>query len=109
MRQSWGTAVLGASLGIGLIMIVLPTVAQACAVCLGSEDPGYFWGMLFLMSMPFIVGSSIGGWLLYSYRRGQAGLALSAPNLIVERRMPHPASTSAVSGRHDDEAQAHCM
>jgi hypothetical protein len=109
MRQPWGTAVLGASLGIGLIMIVLPTVAQACAVCVGSPDPGYFWGVLFLMSMPFIVGSSIGGWLLYSYRRGQPGLALSAPNPRGERRISRPASTSAASDGHDDEAQAHCL
>ena len=107
MRQPWGTAVLGASLGIGLIMSVLPTVAQACAVCVGSEDPGYFWGVLFLMSMPFIVGSSIGGWLLYSYRGAQPDQARSASNASVERLNSRPTSTPGALDGPRDAAQAH--
>ena len=57
--------------GVGVLMLALPTVAQACAVCIGSsaEDQGYFWGVLFLMAMPFLVTGSIGGWLLYHHRR----------------------------------------
>ena len=55
--------------GLGLISTILPTAAYACAVCGGAEDNGYFWGVLFLMSMPFAIGSFVGGWLLYSYRR----------------------------------------
>ena len=90
-RQPWGIVLLGAILGIGCITIVFPTVAQACAVCVGSEDDGYFWGVLLLMAMPFIIGSSIGGWLLYSYRRAQPGLALSASNPRNARRMSPPA------------------
>jgi hypothetical protein len=60
-------------LGIGLIIIAIPTLAMACAVCVGSSpaDRGYFWGILFLMSMPFTVGGLIGGWLVYAYWRGQ--------------------------------------
>jgi hypothetical protein len=109
MRQLWCMAVLGALLGMGLIITILPTPAHACAVCAGSEDNGYFWGVLFLMSMPFVVGSSIGGWLLFSYRRAQPGLAPSAPSPAVERRMPHPGSTSSVSDRHNDGPQVHHM
>jgi hypothetical protein len=43
----------------------LPGLAHACAVCVGAspEDAGYFWGVLFLMAMPFTVGGLIGGWL----------------------------------------------
>jgi hypothetical protein len=37
------------------------------------EDVGYFWGVLFLMLMPFVVGGLLGGWLLYHYRRHPLG------------------------------------
>jgi hypothetical protein len=107
MRQPWGTIVCGAIVGIGFIMIALTTVAHACAVCVGSEDSGYFWGVLFLMSMPFIVGSSIGGWLLYSYRRAQPGPARSSSHPSIERCMPHPASTQATSDGCNDLVHAH--
>ena len=107
MRQPWCTTVFGAAVAIGLIMTLLPMAVHACPVCVGSEDHGYFWGVLFLMAMPFIVGGSIGGWLLYSYRRAQPGLAPSAPNPIVERHMLRPASTSAAADGRNEEAQAH--
>jgi hypothetical protein len=56
-----------------LSALALPTLALACPVCVGSspEDYGYFWGVLFLMSMPFTVGGLIGGWLIYAYRRAR--------------------------------------
>ena len=107
MRQIWSTSKLSALLMTGLIIAIFPTPAQACAVCGGYEDNGYFWGVLFLMSMPFAVGSFIGGWLVYSYRRGQAGFASSASTTTVERRMPQPASTSSASDRPNDGPQAH--
>jgi hypothetical protein len=74
---------------------------------MGGEDHGYFWGVLFLMSMPFIVGSSIGGWLLYSYGRAQPGLAPSASNPSIERHRPRPASTAAAVAGPNEEAQVH--
>ena len=102
MRRLWCTAMHGVILGVGLISTVLPTAAYACAVCGGAEDNGYFWGMLFLMSMPFTVVSLVGGWLLYSYRRAQAGPATSTPILTAEQRTPRPISASSASERHDD-------
>jgi hypothetical protein len=101
----WCTAVLGALLGMGLISTVLLTPAHACAVCAGSEDNGYFWGVLFLMAMPFAIGSFVGGWLLYSYRRAQAGLTTSAPTLTVERRMPRSAVTAFAPDWQRDDSQ----
>ena len=95
MRQLWRTAIRGALLGMGLIGTVLPMPAHACAVCGGSEENGYFWGVLFLMSMPFAIGSFVGGWLLYNYRRAKAGLTTSAPTPPVEGRTPRPASASS--------------
>jgi hypothetical protein len=102
MRQWWCTAVHSVLLGVGLISTVLPTAAYACAVCGGAEDNGYFWGVLFLMSMPFAIGSFVGGWLLYNYRRAQAGPASSTLPLTAERRTPRPSSASLASERHDD-------
>lgn len=107
MRQIWSTPKISTLPVTGLIIAICPTLAQACAVCGGSEDNGYFWGVLFLMSMPFAVGSFVGGWLVYSYRRGQAGFAASASTTTVERRMPQLASTSSASDRPNDGPQVH--
>jgi len=30
---------------------------------------GFYWGVLFLMALPFAVAGSIGGWLVYRYWR----------------------------------------
>jgi hypothetical protein len=56
--------------------LLLPVAAQACAVCGDGPgiagDPtarGFYWGILFLMVMPFAVAGSVGGWLLYRYWR----------------------------------------
>jgi hypothetical protein len=71
-------------LGSSLSVLALPTTGLACAVCVGSapEDYGYFWGVLFLMSMPFTVGGLIGGWLVYAHRRSRSRVAnSSAQNL----------------------------
>ena len=102
MRQMWCTAILGALRGTALIGTVLPTLAHACAVCAGSEENGYFWGVLFLMSMPFAVGSFVGGWLLYNFHRAKAGLSSSVPPLTVERPTPRTASTSSAAEEHHD-------
>jgi hypothetical protein len=67
---------------VGLIGVALlvPAVARACAVCgMGpgvAGDPtarGFYWGILFLMAMPFAVAGSIGAWLVYRYWRVRAG------------------------------------
>lgn len=88
-------------LGMGLILSALPMLAHACAVCGGAEDSGYFWGVLFLMSMPFTVGGVIGGWLLYSYRRTQPIPLTSALTPTVAQQMPRRPSTAVVSRGRD--------
>jgi hypothetical protein len=59
----------------GLTWLV-PAVARACAVCGAGPDVagdptarGFYWGVLFLMAMPFAVFGSIAGWLVYRYWR----------------------------------------
>jgi hypothetical protein len=97
MRHLEGTAARGAWLGAGLLGSILPTAGYACAVCGGAEDNGYFWGVLFLMSMPFAVGSFVGGWLLYSYRRASADPGPPAPAPTIEGNTPPPAELPSAS------------
>jgi hypothetical protein len=46
-------------------------VAQGCAMCATAVAPNEARGMnisiLFLMSMPFLLTASVGGWLWYSF------------------------------------------
>ncbi len=52
------------------------SLAGACAVCLtGASDAttdAFNWSVLFLMATPYLVGASIAGWLVYTYRRSVA-------------------------------------
>jgi hypothetical protein len=95
MRQIWCTAIRGVILGVSLIGTMLPRAASACAVCGGAEDNGYFWGMLFLLSMPFTVVSLVGGCLLYSYHRAQAGPATAMTAPTAGQRPSRPDSVSS--------------
>ena len=69
----------GLLVGAATILPLLMTtdvLAQGCAMCRtalgGSEDPvarGFFWSILFLMSAPYTILGSVGGWFLYRYLR----------------------------------------
>jgi hypothetical protein len=53
---------------------VLPVVSWACAICWGGDDAlarGMNVSILFLVSMPFLIGGSIAGVLFVAYRRAQ--------------------------------------
>jgi len=57
---------------VAAMMLVIPTVVQACSVCMGSSDElshGINSSIIFLMAMPFSVAGSIAGVLIYSARR----------------------------------------
>ena len=53
-----------------------PSLASACAVCLGgagdATTDAFKWSMVFLMAMPYMVAASIAGCLVYTYRRSAA-------------------------------------
>ncbi|HEV8714182.1 MAG TPA: hypothetical protein VGX03_15310 [Candidatus Binatia bacterium] len=56
------------------LMFPADILAQGCAMCQTVmphvNDPmarGMFWSVLFLMTAPFTVGVSIGGWLFYQH------------------------------------------
>jgi hypothetical protein len=62
------------------VALLVPAAVEACAVCGTGPgvagDPtarGFYWGILFLMAMPFAVAGSIGAWLVYRYWRASAG------------------------------------
>jgi len=80
-----------ALLAVGALAMLLPaeTLAQGCAMCQTvmprGDDPlarGMFWSVLLLMTAPFVIGASIGGWLFYQYynaRRAQRTPATVLP------------------------------
>ncbi|MBI4537372.1 MAG: hypothetical protein HY712_05390 [candidate division NC10 bacterium] len=66
--------------GLSGVAFLVPVAAEACAVCGTGPgvtgDPtarGFYWGILFLMAMPFAVAGSIGAWLVYRYWRASVG------------------------------------
>ena len=93
------------TLGIGFITIAIPALAMACAVCVGSSpaDQGYFWGVLFLMSMPFTVGGLIGGWLVYAYWRGQRDSLTTAAAKMPTRNFIRQLSARRRAAGRDDK------
>ena len=63
-------------------------LAQGCAMCQTlmphANEPmarGMFWSVLFLMSAPFTVAASIGGWLFYQYWSARRAQRTAAPVL----------------------------
>ncbi|MGQ4809308.1 hypothetical protein NKDENANG_02724 [Candidatus Entotheonellaceae bacterium PAL068K] len=62
------------SLGAVAAIVLLPMAAWACAVCWGGDDAlahGLNVSIMFLMSMPFLIGGSIIGTLYVAYKRAQ--------------------------------------
>jgi hypothetical protein len=58
-------------------VLLAPTLAHACAVCLtgAGDDPvtdAFNWSVLFLMAAPYTVVGVIAGWLVYAKRRSTA-------------------------------------
>jgi len=64
-----------------LATLLLPQLAAACPSCkaaLASQDPsqgdivsGYFWSILFMMSMPFTILGSFSGYMYLAVRRAR--------------------------------------
>lgn len=60
-------------------------LAQGCAMCRtaveGIDDPlsrAFSYTTLFMLSMPFAVAATVGGWLVFTIRRGGAAVAAAA-------------------------------
>jgi hypothetical protein len=68
---NWLSRLLVGLLGMA---VLLPSVVWACAVCWGGDDPlgrGLNVSILFLMSMPFLIGGSIMGIVFVAQKRAQ--------------------------------------
>lgn len=66
----WGY---GVASGVALVAW-LPAVSWGCAVCWGGDDAlahGISVSILFLMSMPFLIGGSIFGIIFVAHKRAQ--------------------------------------
>lgn len=77
-------------------VLALSSVAQACPTCGagmadGSEAGqkmlnGWFWSIVFMMSMPFAIVTSLGGymyWIVRRARRAASESAAASPNATV--------------------------
>jgi len=65
-------------LSIVALQCPLEALAQGCAMCQTvmprGDEPmarGMFWSVSLLMTAPFVVGASIGGWVFYQYRNAR--------------------------------------
>src|SRR5437867_4396492 len=77
-----------ALVALGALAMLLPThvLAQGCAMCQTlmphANEPmarGMFWSVLFLVTAPFAVGISIGGWLFYQHWSARQAQRATAP------------------------------
>jgi hypothetical protein len=83
-RRSQWVLVLGS---LVVLLGLFPTASWACAVCWGGDDAlahGMNVSIVFLMSMPFLIGGSIIGILCIAYKRarGERLSSLSLKNLV---------------------------
>ena len=74
-----------ASVAVALVLVILlESAAQACPGCknaIGNQDPGhgdivsgYFWSILFMMSMPFTLLGTFSGYLYLQVRKARQQL-----------------------------------
>lgn len=70
------------------VMLSTQVLAQGCAMCQTvmphANEPmarGMYWSVLFLMTAPFAVAASIGGWLFYQYWSARRAQRPAAPVL----------------------------
>ncbi|MGH8056039.1 MAG: SCO family protein [Candidatus Entotheonellia bacterium] len=87
---------------LGIFMILIPTMALACAVCFvgpnDNQDYGYYVSTLLLMAMPYTVVGTIGGWLFLRYRVAQ-GRPVGAAIRGQLRRLWNHLGISALAGQ----------
>jgi hypothetical protein len=86
------------------VLLIAAGTASACPGCkdaLAANDnqggnlvAGYFWSILFMMSMPFILVASFGGSMYLSVRRARAQQAAQAQQLATDQQSA-PGATPA--------------
>ena len=86
------------TLPIALVaMLLLAGMAEACPTCKDqiAADPatyniarGYFWSILFMLSMPFLIITGLGSYFYWEIRRAYARQA-QEEMLVREEPAPH--------------------
>ncbi len=76
LRKRYGMQHLMVWVIVGLMvgMVLAPESAVACAVCWGGDDPfsrGLNVSIMFLISMPFLVGGSVMGAIYIAHQRAR--------------------------------------
>ena len=71
-----------------LVLLAAPIVAEACPTCkegMAQGDPayasmvrGYFWSIIFMMSMPFVIFFGLGGYFYYEVRKARSAQSRQA-------------------------------
>lgn len=61
---------------LAALLLLLPAIADACPTCKdgveGKEEArGYFWSILFMMSMPFLIFSGLGVYFYLLVRKAR--------------------------------------
>ena len=69
-------------IGVVAVLLVFAQVAEACPNCkngMSSNETqaknmaaGYYYSILFMLSMPFLIFSSFSGWMYLAVRRARA-------------------------------------
>ena len=61
---------------VQLLVLLLPAIASACPGCSEGLDGnlirGYFWSIIFMMSMPFLILGGLSSYLYLEVRRARA-------------------------------------
>jgi hypothetical protein len=78
-------------IGVLALVLVMETLAAACPSCkesLASSDPqrenlvrGYFYSILFMLSMPFLIFTSLCGYFYYEVCKARRLKRTTAPQL----------------------------
>jgi hypothetical protein len=88
-----------------VVVFVFATTASACPTCKnGLMEPdeasqrllrGYFWSILFMMSMPFAILFGIGGYMYREVKRAQTKAAANAAAEVIAAKVTAEASQPA--------------
>lgn len=82
---------------VGFAWLCLQTFAMACPTCAEgmNNDPnhatlvrGYFWSIIFMMSMPFVIFTALCSYFYYEIRRGRARQARGGEYAIGSASVP---------------------
>jgi hypothetical protein len=76
MRTLVRLFVYGGTLALAVLLVV-PALLHACAVCLGSSDndpvtDAFNWSVLFMMATPYATFGVVAGLIFYNHRRAGA-------------------------------------